>query len=110
MSSAAPQRGPGGFGAMSVSFTMRVAALPEVMYRTVGDEAVLLNTKKQSYFGLDPVGARMWAVLNESGSIQAALDSLLTEYDVSEDQLRKDLGEFVQKLVEQELVEMRPAG
>jgi hypothetical protein len=80
------------------------------MYRTVGDEAVLLNVKKQSYFGLDSVGARMWTALNESGSIQTALESLLAEYDVSEPQLRKDLEAFVEKLLEQGLVETRPAG
>ena len=92
---------------MPVSFSASVTALPDVMYRTVGDEAVLLNIKKETYFGLDPVGARMWAVLNESASIQAALESLLTEYDVSEPQLREDLEAFVEKLVEQGLVETR---
>jgi hypothetical protein len=95
---------------MSLSFSARIAALPEVMYRTVGDEAVLLNMKKQSYFGLDPVGARMWAVLNESASIQTALELLLTEYEVSESQLRTDLEAFVEKLLEQGLVETHPAG
>ena len=95
---------------MSLSFAMRVAPLPEVMYRAVGEEAVLLNTKKQSYFGLDPVGARMWTVLSESASIQAALEILLAEYDTSEQQLRSDLGAFVEKLVEQGLVETRAAG
>jgi Coenzyme PQQ synthesis protein D (PqqD) len=95
---------------MPLSFSARIAPLPEVMYRTVGDEAVLLNMKKQSYFGLDPVGARMWAVLNESASIQTALELLLTEYEVSESQLRTDLEAFVEKLLEQGLVETHPAG
>jgi Coenzyme PQQ synthesis protein D (PqqD) len=95
---------------MPVSFAARIAALPEVMYRMVGDEAVLLNMKKQSYFGLDPVGARMWVVLNESPSIQTALESLLAEYEVSEPLLRKDLEAFVEKLLEQGLVETHPAG
>lgn len=90
---------------MPLSFSASVAALPDVMYRRVGDEAVLLNIKKETYFGLDPVGARMWAVLNESASIQAALEALLTEYDVGEPQLRKDLEAFVEKLIEQGLVE-----
>jgi Coenzyme PQQ synthesis protein D (PqqD) len=93
---------------MPVSFSTRVAAAPDVMYRTVGDEAVLLNVKKQSYFGLDSVGARMWTALNESSSMQTALESLLAEYDVSEPQLRKDLEAFVEKLIEQGLVETHP--
>jgi coenzyme PQQ synthesis protein D (PqqD) len=95
---------------MPLSFSTRITPLPEVMCRTVGDEAVILNMKKQTYFGLDPIGARMWTVLNESGSIQTALESLLKEYEVSEPQLRKDLEEFVEKLVEQGLVSTSPAG
>jgi hypothetical protein len=93
-----------------LSFSARVSSLPEVMYRTVGEEAVLLNIKKQTYFGLDSIGARMWTVLNESATIQAALETLLAEYDVSESQLRKDLEVFVEKLIEQGLVEAHPAG
>ncbi|HEY4839564.1 MAG TPA: PqqD family protein [Candidatus Acidoferrales bacterium] len=95
---------------MPLSFSARVSSLPEVMYRTVGEEAVLLNIKKQTYFGLDSIGARMWTVLNESATIQAALETLLAEYDVSESQLRKDLEVFVEKLIEQGLVEAHPAG
>jgi hypothetical protein len=95
---------------MPLSFTTRITPVAEVMYRAVGDEAVLLNMKKQTYFGLDPMATRMWTVLNESGSIQVAFESLLTEYDVSEPQLRKDLGEFVEKLVEEGLVTASPAG
>lgn len=95
---------------MPLSFAIRIAPVPEVMYRAVGDEAVLLNMKKQTYFGLDPMASRMWTVLNESKSIQAAFELLLTEYEVSEQQLRKDLGEFVEKLVEEGLVTTSPAG
>ncbi len=94
---------------MPISFSTRVAALPEVMYRSVGDEAVLLNVKKQSYFGLDAVGARMWTVLNQSASIQKAFESLLEEYEVGASDLRKDLEAFVEKLLEQGLVQVQPA-
>ncbi len=94
---------------MPISFSTRVATKPEIMYRMVGEEAVLLNIQNQSYFGLDPIGARMWTVLNQSASIQTAFESLLAEYSVGEEQLRKDLEAFVEKLLEQGLVETRSA-
>jgi hypothetical protein len=94
---------------MPLSFASRVSALPEVMCRTVGDEAVLLNSKKQCYFGLDSVGVRMWFVLIESRSIQAAFESLLAEYDATASQLHKDLEAFIESLLEQGLVETLPA-
>lgn len=95
---------------MPLSFSMRIAPLPEVMVRTVGEEAVLLNVKTRSSFGLDAVGTRMWTLLSGSLSIQAALESLLAEYAVSEEQLRKDMSEFIEKLQQHGLIEIHPAG
>jgi hypothetical protein len=93
---------------MPYSFSMSVVAAPEVMFQTVGEESVLLNLKTSLYLGLDPVGTRMWTALTDAESIQAAYDSLLEEYEVSPEQLRKDLEEFLDKLSEQGLIETKP--
>ena len=50
----------------------------------------------------------MWTALTDAESIQAAYDSLLEEYEVSPEQLRKDLEEFLDKLSEQGLIETKP--
>src|SRR5580692_3883154 len=85
---------------MPSPFSMRVTAGPDVVFQTVGDEAVLLNMKTSLYLGLNAMGTRMWTVLTGSASIQAAYESLLAEFDVSADELRKDLEEFLAKLNE----------
>lgn len=94
---------------MSVSFSERVTVAPDVLFRLVGDEAVLLNLKSELYLGLDPVGTRMWTVLNEASSVQAAYDVLLQEYDVEPNRLRQDLDELLGQLLEQGLIEVGPA-
>jgi hypothetical protein len=93
---------------MALSFSNGVAAAPEVMFQTVGEESVLLNLKTSLYMGLDPVGTRMWTLLTDADSIQAAYEVLLAEYEVTPEQLRKDLEEFLDKLTEQGLIEARP--
>jgi hypothetical protein len=89
---------------MTTSFAMRVAVAPDVMFRAVGEEAVLLQLKSETYLGLDPVGARMWTLLTESESIESAYEALLGEYEVDGQQLRRDLEDFVGKLVDNELL------
>jgi hypothetical protein len=91
---------------MTSSFAMRIAPAPDVMFRTVDDESVLLDLKSETYLGLDPVGTRMWTLLTRSGSIQEAYEALLREYDVDPDRLRADLEDFVQKLVANDLVQV----
>jgi hypothetical protein len=94
---------------MAILFTERVIVSPDVMFRTVGDEAVLLNLKTELYLGLDAVGTRMWEALTNAGSIQEAHDSLLSEYDVQANQLRPDLETLIDQLIEQGLIEVKPA-
>jgi coenzyme PQQ synthesis protein D (PqqD) len=93
---------------MSHDFCSRVTTAPNVMLRVIGDEAVILNLKSGLYLGLDPVGTRIWTVLNNAPSIQAAYESLLTEYDVEPERLRQDLDELLDKLLEQGLIETAP--
>jgi hypothetical protein len=89
---------------MATSFGNRIAVAPDVMFRTVGEESVLLHLKSETYLGLDPVGTRMWALLTESESIESAYEKLLGEYEVDGLQLRRDLDDFVGRLVEHHLV------
>jgi hypothetical protein len=91
---------------MTVSFSMRVTVSPDVMFRIVGDESVLLHLKSEVYMGLDPVGTRMWIALTQSPSIQDAYEALRAEYDVEAEDLRRDLQEFLSKLQENELIEI----
>jgi hypothetical protein len=91
---------------MALSFAARVTTSPDVMFRTVGDEAVLLNLKTELYLGLDPVGTRMWDLLTKSASIEEVFNALLSEYDVEAGRLRTELEEFIGKLIEQGLIEV----
>ena len=89
---------------MASSFTYRVATAPGVVFRAIGDACVLLNVKTGTYLGADAVGTRMWVLLTSSESIQAAYDRLFEEFDVEAADLRRDVEEFIQKLLEHGLI------
>jgi len=93
---------------MAVSFSERVSVAPDVLFRLVGEEAVLLNLNTALYLGLNPVGTRMWSVLSSTSTIQAAYDQLLEEYEVGPAQLRADLEEFIDELLGQKLIVAGP--
>lgn len=89
---------------MAIGFDRRVSVAPDVMFRELGGESVLLDLKTERYLGLDEVGTRMWNVLIGSPSIQAAYAELAAEYDVESDRLKKDLEELIVKLVAEGLI------
>ncbi len=79
--------------------------LPEgVMFRDLDGEAVLLELRSGRYFSLNETGTRMWTVLLEHGRVERALQALLGEYEVSEDQLKGELLSFVEALASQRLL------
>jgi len=89
---------------MSVSISDRIKAAPDVLFRVVGDEGVLLNLRTQRYLGLNPIGTRVWTIIEHGETVQAAYDTLLREYDVEPAALRLDLDLFIGQLVEHELI------
>ncbi len=89
---------------MSLPFRTRVVKPPDILMQELEGESVFLHLERGEYLGLDEVGTRMWETLVASESIQAAYESLLAEYDVEPDQLRRDLDELLEKLLEHGLV------
>ena len=67
----------------------------EVMARQVGDELVILDLKSGNYYGLDPVGARIWQLLTEGMALPQVCDVLLAEYDVSRAALEQDIERLI---------------
>jgi|SRR5262249_40558360 len=91
---------------MSFSFDQKLKVTPDTLINVIEGESVLLNLKSETYFGLDQIGTRMWALLTTSDSIQAAYEALLDEYDVSADALRQDMRDLIEKLLGNGLVEV----
>jgi hypothetical protein len=49
----------------NMNLSDKVSIPTQVMARTVGDETVILDLANGTYYGLDPVGARMWQLMSE---------------------------------------------
>jgi hypothetical protein len=77
---------------------------PHAMSRTIGEETVILDLESGTYFGLDPVGARMWQILEEGKSVGEARDAIFDEYEVERDRLEADLLTLAAELAERKLV------
>lgn len=77
---------------------------PQVRARMVGEETVLLHLESGIYFGLDPVGARAWQLIQAGKSLSEACDAIIQEYDVSRQVLEQDVLALARDLVDKKLV------
>jgi len=83
---------------------MKLRIPDDVIFRILGDEAVILNLASGVYFGLDSVGTRMWQLLSEHGSTDKVVEAMLAEFEVEEGKLRNDLDDLIRQLSEKGLV------
>jgi hypothetical protein len=77
------------------------------MARQVGEECVMLDTAHGTYFGLDPVGARMWQLLGEGRTLLEVCDRMVEEYEVSRVDIERDVIRLVSELGESGLLTLR---
>ena len=82
----------------------KVTIPTQVMARTVGDETVILDLATGTYYGLDPVGARMWQLMAEGQTLAAVCDALLDEYEVTREALEGDILRLTEELQAKGLV------
>jgi hypothetical protein len=90
-----------------VQLTDRVAIPAHVITKRVGEDTVLVDLSTGSYFGLDPVGARVFQLTADGLTLGEICDRLIREYDVAPGELQRDVLELVTELVSQRLVAVK---
>lgn len=80
-----------------------------VVLRQLGDELVLLDLESGTYFGLDPIGARILHLLQQGETAAAIGRDLAGTYDVDAATARQDTLDLIAQLLAQGLVAL-PAG
>jgi hypothetical protein len=86
--------------------TGRICVKPNVIFRALGSESVILNLDSGVYFGLDEIGTRIWQLLEEQ-DVRGVCESLRVDYDVSPQRVEADVIAFVDHLSAKGLVEWR---
>ncbi len=88
------------------SLTSSVSIPDGILFRELQGEGVILNLNTGVYFGLDPVGTRIWQLLQDARPLQQVLDALLQEYDVPEARCREDLLTLLAQMRDKGLIEV----
>ena len=87
-----------------ITLATKVSIPESVLCRDLGSEAVVLDLESGTYYGLDEVGLRMWALLQSHGDVGFVYQTILEEYEVPPERLRQDVLDFVDLLVSRRLL------
>ena len=84
----------------------RIVASQEQVSCILGVEAAILNLKNGIYYRLNPIGARVWDLIQSPRSFVEIRDILIDEYDVDPARLESDIRDLLNRLADNQLVEI----
>lgn len=70
----------------------------------VDGEAVLMNVESGKYFNLDPIGSRIWSLLEKPISLAALQSQLLAQFEGDETTIRSESQSYIDDLITRGLV------
>lgn len=89
-----------------IALSQSVMASPDHVACDLDNETVILSLKSGEYFGLNPVAAAVWRMIQVKRSVAAVRDSLLQQFNgVTVEQCEAELINLLNQLEELQLVE-----
>ena len=76
----------------------------EIIDGSVNDNLVMMHIEKGKYFGLNPVGKRIWDILEQPKNIEEITDILQSEFVVTSEQCKADVQEFMDKMEKADII------
>jgi len=89
----------------SLTNNATIVATKQQVSCDLGEEAAILNMKNSVYYGLGPVGARIWRLLQQPRTIGEIRDVIAEEYDATPERVESDLCNLLEKMMSEGLVE-----
>lgn len=76
----------------------------DILSSSVNNETVMMDIETGQYIGLDPIATRIWELLEQPTNFSQLCETLTKEYEVSIEQCRNDVAQFINKSIEANLI------
>lgn len=85
-----------------------VRRVPDLETRDMDGESVMMSIERGKYYGMDPVGSRIWELLDSPRSVSSLCDVLVEEFDIDRTQCMVQVIEFLERLSSERLIATEP--
>jgi hypothetical protein len=84
-----------------------VVAAKDQVSCDLGGEAAILNMKSGVYYGLDPIGAQVWNLLQKPHRVAEIREAVVRDYDVEPERCERDVIALLESLLAEGLIEVQ---
>lgn len=78
----------------------------EIIFSDMDDETVMMSMEKGEYYGINPVGRRIWELLETPVTVAGICEVLCDEYNVSPEQCFKEVLAFLARMSEKDIIKV----
>jgi hypothetical protein len=89
-----------------ISLSSKITIAQEQLSSDLGGEIVILNAKSGQYYGLNPMGATIWGLLEQPKTVKELQELILEQYEVDALTCEQDLRELLHQMQEKGLIEV----
>jgi hypothetical protein len=75
-----------------------VSRVDDIVASDIDDEKVMMSVEKGRYYALDPVGSRVWELIEKPIKVSGLIEALLSNYDVDRKTCEHDVLAFLEDL------------
>ena len=76
----------------------------QIEWRKFENESLLLNVQTGTYFRINEVGSFIWETLDGKKTAENLINSMVKQFDVSEETARQDYQNFTAQLLQDKLI------
>ncbi len=91
---------------MELSLTTIIVRSKQVMSSPVDDELVMMNLESNQYLGLNPVGRRIWELIEAPVAVQDVCQQLYKEFDVEMAVCAQEVLAFLSNLYDSRVIQL----
>jgi len=88
----------------SINLNSIIKRNPELVSSDIDGEKVMMSIESGEYFGLDPVGGRIWELIENPIQVNILIEKLLDEFEVEKELCEADTLDFLNQLLEKNLI------
>ena len=84
----------------------KITLSKNVFAQEIDEETIILDSTTQEYFSINEIGKVIWSLLEEKKNLEEIKAEMLDMYEVPEEQIEKDLLNFIQALEQKGLIKI----
>jgi 2-polyprenyl-3-methyl-5-hydroxy-6-metoxy-1,4-benzoquinol methylase len=79
----------------------------DIAWRKIDDDAILIDMDEEEVTHFNEVAAQIWDSLDGTKSTAEIIEHIRSQFEVDQEQAKKDVFAFLNKLLQKEMVEIK---